>query len=146
MLHSIPHLDAKVGQMHRIRLREPWAASLNAQSNTIIYSRKFHRPTGVDDSSLSLKIFLLPPDPDHVGTLVSVQLNGRELFAQPPSVADQFGQAIVLPLSDLQAFNSLELWITDKTGVTTQGAPIPRVTAIPTFGSFVIESVELQID
>lgn len=136
--------------MHRIRLREPWAASLNAQSNTIIYARKFHRPTGVDDSPLSLKITFRPPEPDLVGTLVSVRLNGRELFAQPPSVADPLGQAIVLPLSDLQgdlqAFNSLELWITDTTGLTTQVALIPRVTAIPTFGSFVIESVELQID
>jgi len=137
--------------MHRIRLREPWTSRLNAESGAIIYARKFHKPTGVDDQPITLKIFLIPQEPESPNVFVAVLVNGCELLAMAPSnEASSLGgpvdQALNFQLNHLETFNSLELRISGATALTCPSVPIFGATAIPTFGSFVIESVELQIE
>jgi len=132
--------------MHRIRLREPWTSSLNAESGVIIYARKFHKPTGVDKQSITLKIVLIPQEPESPNVFVSVLVNGCKLLAQDPSPEGPVDQALNFQLNRLETFNSLELRISGATALTCPSVPIFGATAIPTFGSFVIESVELQIE
>jgi hypothetical protein len=136
--------------MHRIRLREPWAASLNAESGAIVYARKFHKPTDVNQQSIALQVALLHKklegqELEGPETILAVLLNGRELLADLPA-ENRIDHALHFQLTDLQTFNSLELCISGANGTTGPSGPIFDATSIPTFGSFVIESVELQIE
>ncbi len=131
--------------MHRIRLREPWAASLNAELDTITYSRKFHKPTGLDDRSVTLQIALFPPGIQRGGALVAVHLNGCELLAEASSAENPVGQNLIFRLNKLENFNALELRVTGATTLIDPSSPISHATA-PTFGSFVVQGVELEIE
>lgn len=123
--------------MHRIRLREPWLAEWDVDSGAIIYTRKFHKPTGCDQQSITLKISLLPHEGSSEASIV-VFVNGVEVEAHA-----QTPQSALYRLEELPAFNSLQCRIF---GLTATNGPALDTTVVPIFGSFVIESVELQIE
>ena len=139
--------------MHRIRLREPWKATLNEDASAVVYSRKFHEPTGIEGHSLTLKISLLPRDNQDLGE-ISVVINGfvverltdHTQIEQPASAQNEPTNCIFFQLGDLQPFNDLEIRISGPVPTIDKHLPSPDATVIPTFGSFVIESVELQIE
>ncbi|MDX1927755.1 MAG: hypothetical protein SFV81_14630 [Pirellulaceae bacterium] len=147
--------------MHRIRLREPWSACLTADSTAVVYSRKFHKPTGVELQSVTLQISLtpeiLPPQIQQVASagscteLVMVKVNGIELLprteATPqPSTSTIAERLIHYPLGRLEPFNLLEIRVALTIPTTGELGSTLDATPIPTFGSFVIESAELQIE
>ena len=132
--------------MHRIRLREPWTANLNAELGAIVYARKFHKPTGVHEQPIFLQVVLLPHVLEEPDIMLAILVNGLALSPQIQATENESHEALRFELKDLQAFNSLELRISGATGKTGPSGPIFGATAIPTFGSFVIESVELAID
>jgi len=139
--------------MHVIRLRDPWTAAIvstersasdaTTAASTIVYSRKFHRPTDAEDQSIRLRIVFLPAtDPLDISS-VKVLVNGAE--AHPPPLdplaelgltADSTVVERYFDLVNLAPFNQLELQIV---------AHKLDSTTAPRFGTFVIQSVELQI-
>ena len=152
---QIAYLAGK--SMHFIRLREPWTAGLNAETGALVYARKFHKPTGVDQQSVALKVSLLPQDLGWPGAdaptisewpspTLAVLVNGRKLLAPIQSTEEPSGGALHFQLSELQAFNSLELHISRLNDITPRFGPIFDASSIPIFGSFVVKSVELQIE
>jgi hypothetical protein len=130
--------------MHRIRLREPWAASLNAELDAIVYARKFHKPTGVEQLAIGLVVSLLPQDIAGTTSSVALLVNGREILARRPEHHSE--NAMYFQLTDLLAFNFLELRISIANPTTLPNGMRFDATSIPKFGSFVIETVELQIE
>ena len=132
--------------MHRIRLRDPWTASLNVESGAIVYTRNFHRPTGTEDRTLVLGVALLPQALERAGTKLVVTVNGRELLPQGQATDDPIRPGLRFHLDDLKAYNTLQLGISPATGMIGSSGSNCDPTSIPTFGSFVIESVELQIE
>ena len=132
--------------MHQIRLREPWSVATDEVSGAIIYTRKFHKPTGTEDQqTIALRVALLQEDLEGSETILSVRINGQELSPSVQS-AETRPQTLHFPLTDLNEFNTLEVHISGTTGTTGPIRPNLDATAIPIFGSFVIKSVELQID
>ncbi len=138
--------------MHRIRLKNPWTVGLHEESGAVVYGRKFHKPTGTEEQSIALQVALLPQSPEGLPqslegptTVLAVLVNGRELTAQDEAANHPKGRVLRFQLTDLADFNLLEIRVSIATGIT---GPIQKfdTTPIPTFGSFVIESVELQIE
>ncbi len=132
--------------MHRIRLREPWKAGWNTESGAIVYTRKFHLPTGAADQAIVLSIALLAEDQAAASPMLSVLVNGRPLAAEVQSTESQLDRALRFRLNELNAFNTVEIHIFRINGITDSNGLEFDAAATPTFGSFVIESVELQID
>ena len=132
--------------MHRIRLRAPWKATWNAGSLTLVYTRNFHMPTGAEGQAIALEITLLPKDQGGENTILSVLVNGRLLLAEVRSVERETDRVLHFQLNELEKFNFLELRISLINGITGANRPEFETASTPTFGSFVIESVELQID
>ena len=132
--------------MHRIRLREPWQAGWNTESGAIVYTRNFHLPTGAAAQAIVLSIALLAKDQAAASPMLSVLVNGRLLSAEVQSAESQLDRALRFQLKELNAFNTLEIHISRINGITDSNGMEFDAAATPTFGSFVIESVELQID
>jgi hypothetical protein len=135
--------------MHRIRLREPWKASLTDDPPAVVYTRNFHKPTGVAKQSITLCISLHTACPEPRKERMAVILNSVEILAQVSesqvwkTSADNL---VLLPLKELEPFNSLQIRITGASPTIVARGPDFEASVIPTFGSFVIESVELQIE
>lgn len=132
--------------MHRIRLKEPWIASLNAEANVVIYSRKFHKPTGVEDQSITLVVHLLPQKDGSLGEALSAYVNGVKVEPNEASSENGLDHLHYFQLQSLALFNTLELRISRTFALTRPVVLESDVPVIPTFGSFVIESVELAIE
>ena len=138
--------------MHRIRLRAPWKSSWNAESHAIVYTRNFHTPTGAEGQTIALKITLLAQDQAGANTIQSVLVNGHPLSAEAQSAENNTAaendtdRVLRFPLNELEAYNSLELRVSQTNGITGANGPEFEAASIPTFGSFVIESVELLIE
>lgn len=141
--------------MHVIRLREPWTASIEladtesteeTPTGTLVYSRKFHRPTGTEDQAIRLRVGLLPATESFVISNLKVLVNDSEVSAQVPAVrpAERLEGAVAesqfFELVDLAPFNRLEIRILNYSLDDTPDPANP-----PRFGSFVIQSVELEI-
>ena len=109
--------------MHVIRLRAPWTATANDRG--IVYSRTFHRPTGAEQQSIQLRIETRV-DAD----AISLRLNSTEL-----PVARSGEGELYFDLRELRPFNQLEIQLTCS----------QQVDPAPAFGTFLIQSVELQI-
>ncbi len=146
--------------MHRIQLRSPWSARFDSESRAIVYARKFHKPTGTSGQVVYLHIRTQPSNSSD-GCSISIQLNGQPLHAEERSESNSqanfseanFSQAsfsqvglLRVALTDLKPFNLLEIRIASTIGIDGVNGPILDTNAIPPFGSFVIESVELAID
>jgi len=140
--------------MHVIRLRDPWTAAVvstersasdaTTGASTIVYSRKFHRPTDAEDQSIRLRIAFLPATDPLVTSSLKVMVNGVEAQVLSPLdplaelglTADSTVVERYFDLVNLAPFNQLELQIVAH--------KLDSATA-PRFGTFVIQSVELQI-
>jgi hypothetical protein len=68
---------------HAIRLRDPWKQELRAGGGTL-FTRHFHRPTGLDDSS---RVWLVI---EGVTGAAEVTLNDRRLEGSGPIVRCDF--------------------------------------------------------
>lgn len=142
--------------MHRIRLREPWSACLTEDATAVVYSRKFHKPTGIEGQSVTLQIsltpkILTPASAASCKELVTVSVNGIELLpraeATPqPSSSTNADHSTCYPLDRLESFNLLEIRVARTIPTTGELGSTLDATLIPPFGSFVIESAELQIE
>ena len=119
--------------MHVIRLREPWKRTRAEQKDSdsarsLIYSRTFHRPTGAEQQSIRLRVALHASD--DLQTPLTVRLNGAEL-----PVAERGQNELYFELTELLPFNQLELQMPYESDVES----------LPTFGTFGVHAVEMQI-
>jgi hypothetical protein len=137
--------------MHVIRLREPWMASIEladtesteeTPTGTLVYSRKFHKPTATDDQAILLRVGLLPATKSLAIANLKVLVNDSEVSAQLPAEPGEGAatESKRFELVDLAPFNRLELRILNYSLDDTLAPANP-----PRFGTFVIQSVELEI-
>ena len=119
--------------MHVIRLREPWKRARaeredSDSAGSLIYSRTFHRPTGAEQQSIRLRVALHASD--DLQAPLMVRLNGTEL-----PVAELGQNELYFELTELRPFNQLELQMPFESDVEP----------LPSFGTFRIHAVEMQI-
>lgn len=117
--------------MHIIRLRDPWKACRDADSGALLFTRTFHRPSGCEGVAIRLCVSLLAND-SSAGSLEAVTLNGSQLSAVDPT---EDSRHYAMP--ELNAFNEIVIRV--------QTGDMEKHIA-PKFGSYVIKSVELQIE
>ncbi len=129
--------------MHVIRLRDPWTVAAersasDAAANLIVYSRKFHRPTDAEGQAIRLRIVFLPTTDRLVSSSLAVLVNEVEVPRSQIKLPGDVGAAeeSYFELVDLAPFNKLELQIEHNN---------LDVAIAPRFGTFIIQSVELQI-
>lgn len=113
--------------MHTIRLRDPWEVRSGEDGRQWVFTRKFHRPTGVELQPVQLAITVA------VGITPILRLNGATL------AHDSVEQTLlVYPVTNLLLpFNVLELHVSQ---------PTDTENAIPKFGSSLILAAEMRID
>lgn len=117
---------------HKIRLREPWSTSFCAQTQELTYARRFHRPTNVDGQTLWLRVGLGRGHGTAEEIKPTVLLNGQRLT---PSEHEEGG--LRFRLDTIGLYNSIEIRIHYH---------LENDGKLPIFGTFLVESVELEIE
>lgn len=98
--------------MHTIRLRHPWASE-PLPDGRLVYSRKFHRPTGLDGEQVTLALQCIAP-----WSCSTIRLNGDAL-------PDAAGESLQIDVTgQLQSFNELECEFASSDALFPSEAPL----------------------